>query len=112
VASFDIETYSSTGKFPEADIEGDQCFQIAFTLKRLGESEIYDKTCLCYKKTDTNLEGCNIINYDTERDLIMGFKEYLFKHDIDIMTGWNIFGFDLEYIYKRAIICRCPRRLL
>jgi DNA polymerase delta subunit 1 len=108
VASFDIETYSSTGKFPEADIEGDQCFQIAFTLKRLGESEIYDKTCLCYKKTDTNLEGCNIVNYDTERDLIMGFKEYLFKHDIDIMTGWNIFGFDLEYIYKRAIICKCP----
>ena len=108
VASFDIETYSSTGKFPEADIEGDQCFQIGFTLKRLGETEIYDKTCLCYKKTDTNLEGCNIINYDTERDLIMGFKEYLFKHDIDIMTGWNIFGFDLEYIYKRAIICKCP----
>ena len=108
VASFDIETYSSTGKFPEADIQGDQCFQIAFTLKRLGETEMYDKTCLCYKKTDTNLEGCTIVNYDTERDLIMGFKEYLFKHDIDIMTGWNIFGFDLEYIYKRAIICKCP----
>lgn len=108
VASFDIETYSSTGKFPEADIAGDQCFQIGFTLKRLGESEMYDKTCLCYKKTDINLEGCNVINYDSEHDLIMGFKEYLFKHDIDIMTGWNIFGFDLEYIYKRAIICKCP----
>tara|TARA_R110002072_G_scaffold139483_1_gene283126 strand:+ start:12744 stop:15482 length:2739 start_codon:yes stop_codon:yes gene_type:complete len=108
VASFDIETYSSTGKFPEADIVNDQCFQIAFTLKHLGESEMYDKTCLCYKKTDTNLEGCNIINYDSEYDLLMGFKEYLFKHDIDIMTGWNIFGFDLEYIYKRAIICKCP----
>tara|TARA_R110002073_G_scaffold123085_3_gene266413 strand:- start:8464 stop:12123 length:3660 start_codon:yes stop_codon:yes gene_type:complete len=108
VASFDIETYSSTGKFPEADIEGDCCFQIAFTLKHLGDDEIYDKTCLCYKQTDTDLEGCNIVNYDTEHDLIMGFKEYLFKHDIDIMTGWNIFGFDLEYIYKRAILCKCP----
>ena len=107
VASFDIETYSSTGKFPDADVKDDACFQIAFTLKRIGEDEIYEKTCLCYKDTDTNLDGSNIVNFSTEKDLIMGFKEYLLKHDIDIMTGWNIFGFDLEYIYKRAIITQC-----
>ena len=106
VASFDIETYSSTGKFPDPTIKGDACFQIAFTLKRQGEKEFYDKTCLCYKKTDP-IEGCNIINYDTESELLMGFRDYIIKHDIDMMTGWNIFGFDLHYIYTRARELKC-----
>ncbi len=108
VASFDIESYSSTGLFPDADVQNDTVFQIAFTLKHINSDEIYDKTCLCYKKTDTNLEGCNIVNFETEKDLLMGFKAYVDEHDIDIITGWNIFGFDLEFIYKRAIINDCP----
>jgi DNA polymerase delta subunit 1 len=108
LASFDIETYSSTGKFPDADVKDDAVFQIAFTLKHVGTEDIYDKTCLCYKKTDTNLDGCNIVNYESERDLLMGFHEYMIKNDIDILTGWNIFGFDLEYVFKRAIINQCP----
>lgn len=108
VASFDIESYSSTGRFPDADVEEDAVFQIAFTLKRITSDEIYDKTCLCYKNTDTNLDDCNIVNFQSERDLLMGFKSYMDKHDIDIITGWNIFGFDLEYIYKRAFVNKCP----
>lgn len=104
VASFDIEAYSSTGKFPDADVEGDACFQIAFSLRRQGNPEYVDKTCLCYKKTNTDLEGCKIVNFDTEKELLEGFREYVIKHDIDVMTGWNIFGFDLEFIFKRAIV--------
>ena len=107
VASFDIESNSSTGKFPDADIDGDACFQIALTLCRLGSDEPYDKTCLCFKKTDPNLEGSTIISYDTEREMLEAFRDYIIKQDIDIMTGWNIFGFDLEYIYKRAAKVGC-----
>jgi len=110
VASFDIESNSSTGKFPDADIEGDACFQIAISLVKFGCDEPYDKTCLCYKTTDPNLEGCTIISYDTEREMLEAFREYVIKKDIDIMTGWNIFGFDLEYIYKRAMITKCSDR--
>lgn len=106
VASFDIETHSSTGKFPDPNIPGDAVFQIALTLKRLGESEIYNKTCLCYKQT-APVECGDIVCFDTERDLLVAFKNFLFEHDIDIMTGWNIFGFDLEYLYTRAVICGC-----
>ena len=107
IASFDIETNSSTGKFPDADIEDDACFQIAVTLKRQGSSDIFDKTCLCYKST-TPRDDCTIVSFETERDLLMGFHEYVTKHDIDVLTGWNIFGFDLEYIYKRAYVVQCP----
>ena len=106
VASFDIETYSSTGKFPDPQIQEDAVFQIAFTLRRQGNDEVYDKTCLCYKQTDP-IEGCNIISYESEKELLMGFAEYINKQDIDIMTGWNIFGFDLNYVFTRAIVCKC-----
>jgi DNA polymerase delta subunit 1 len=107
VASVDIECNSSTGKFPDADIEGDACFQIAISLCKFGSDEPYDKTCLCYKQTDSQLEGCNIISFDTEGKMLEAFQRYLHEKDVDIITGWNIFGFDLEYLMKRAIITKC-----
>ena len=107
VASVDIECNSSTGKFPDADVEGDACFQIAISLCKFGSDEPYDKTCLCYKKTDSQLEGCNIVSFDTEREMLEAFSYYLHEKDVDIITGWNIFGFDLEYLMKRAIMTRC-----
>ena len=107
VASVDIECNSSTGKFPDANIPGDACFQIAISLCKFGSDEPYDKTCLCYKQTDPTLEGCDIRSYATEREMLEAFQKYLHKKDVDIITGWNIFGFDMEYIYKRAQINRC-----
>jgi DNA polymerase delta subunit 1 len=104
VASFDIECYSSTGKFPDADIPEDCCFQIAFTLKRLGEKEIYKRTCLVF---GPHTPDPDIVQFETEKDLLIGFKNYIREHDIDILTGWNIWGFDLEYLYKRAMVVDC-----
>jgi len=109
VASVDIECNSSTGKFPDADVKGDACFQIAVSLTHFGSDIPYDKTCFCYKKTDSNLEGSTIKSYETEREMLMAFKEYLMEKDIDIITGWNIFGFDLEYIIKRAVMTKCDQ---
>ena len=108
-ASLDIECNSSTGKFPDPDIEGDCVFQIAISLIKYGETEPYNKTCLCYKNTDTNLEGSHIINYNTEKELLIGFREFLLRHDVDTITGWNLFGFDMNYIYTRGVVCGCPR---
>ena len=107
VASVDIECNSSTGKFPDADIRNDVCFQIAISLTHFGSEIPYDKTCLCYKKTDPNLEGCTITSFATEREMLMAFREYIMRHDVDIITGWNIFGFDMEYIMKRARMTGC-----
>ena len=95
IASFDIECYSSSGSFPDPDNPNDVVFQIAVTTN-LGEQE-----CLSLGKAD----GC--LCFETEKDLLDGFKEYIVKLDPDVLTGWNIFGFDLEYIYKRMIINKC-----
>ena len=108
VASVDIECHSSTGKFPDPRVPGDACFQIAISLVHFGSDEPFDKTCLCFKKTDTDLDGCTIRSFDTERDMLTAYTEYLHEHDVDIITGWNIFGFDLEYIMERALLNKCP----
>ena len=102
VASLDIECNSSTGKFPDADISGDCCFQIALSLCYFGTDVPYDKTCFCYKKTDPELQDCTILSYDSEREMLEAFSKYLLTMDVDIITGWNIFGFDMNYIMTRA----------
>ena len=103
VASLDIECNSSTGKFPDANVPNDACFQIAVSLCKFGSDEPYEKICLCHKKT----EGPDVVSFDTEREMLLAFKDYLHNKDIDIITGWNIFGFDLDYIYKRAAMVGC-----
>ena len=103
VASVDIECNSSTGKFPSADVPDDACFQIALSLCKFGSDEPYEKVCLCYKKT----EGPNVVSFDTERGMLEAFQKYIHEKDVDIITGWNIFGFDLEYLYKRAHMTGC-----
>jgi len=103
VASFDIECNSSTGKFPDPNVPDDACFQIAVSLCKFGSDEPYEKVCLCYKKTD----GPDVVSFDTEKEMLLAFKKYMNEKDIDILTGWNIFGFDLEYIYKRAAMVGC-----
>jgi DNA polymerase delta subunit 1 len=103
VASIDIECNSSTGKFPDPNIIGDACFQIAVSLCRFGEDEPYEKVCLCYKKT----EGPGVVSFSTEREMLEAFQVYLQKKNIDILTGWNIFGFDLQYLYTRAHLVGC-----
>uniref|UniRef100_A0A6C0JZ17 DNA-directed DNA polymerase n=1 Tax=viral metagenome TaxID=1070528 RepID=A0A6C0JZ17_9ZZZZ len=107
-ASIDIECNSSTGKFPDPEIEGDACFQIAISLIHFGDDEPYYKTCLCYKKTDTDVKGASIVSFPSEKELLVGFRHFLHQHDVDILTGWNIFGFDMNYIYERAVLCGCP----
>jgi DNA polymerase delta subunit 1 len=110
VASLDIECNSSTGKFPDAEILGDCCFQIAVSLCYFGTDVPYNKTCFCYKQTNSELEGCTILSYDSERKMLEAFSEYMVKMDIDIITGWNIFGFDMNYIMTRANMVRCSSK--
>jgi DNA polymerase delta subunit 1 len=100
ITSFDIECYSSTGKFPDADVTGDVLFQAAFTTRVYGSDSLEQK-CFCLKNT----EGHEW--YETEKDLLTAISAYIVKLDPDIITGWNIFGFDLEYLIKRIHATKC-----
>jgi DNA polymerase delta subunit 1 len=113
VCSFDIETNSSTGKFPNPDLYMDACFQIGASLCRFGEDTPYDKVCFCYKQTDPNIgDGTRILSYDTEKEMLLAFTAYVREMSCDVLTGWNIFGFDLQYIYKRAVMNACAHDVM
>jgi DNA polymerase delta subunit 1 len=43
-------------------------------------------------------------SFETERELLEAFQRHLIKIDPDIITGWNIFGFDLEFLITRATV--------
>jgi DNA polymerase delta subunit 1 len=101
IMSFDIECFSSTGAFPNAQNLADVVFQIGMTTKEFGRGdESTIRRCLCLKQTS----GPDVESFETEKDLLKRFQEYLIQTDPDIITGWNIFGFDLEYILVRSTI--------
>ena len=98
IMSFDIECYSSTGAFPDPRNPQDVVFQIGMTTKAFGRDGWVDRTCLCLKQTQGHE------SFETERELLDAFQKYLIKVDPDIITGWNIFGFDLEFLHFRAVL--------
>jgi DNA polymerase delta subunit 1 len=100
IMSFDIECYSSTGGFPDAKRPADVVFQIGMTTGAFGSQEPLERKCLCLKQTDA--DDCE--SFETEKELLKAFEKYLVKTDPDIITGWNIFGFDLEYLLIRATV--------
>ena len=100
IASLDIEAYSESGAFPNAFKEKDVCFQVAVTTKEFGKQEYLDRKCFCVKTTN----GPECESFDTEREMLERLGRYLRELDPDIVTGWNIFGFDLEYLYTRAVV--------
>jgi len=95
VLSLDIECYSEDGSFP--DPEKDPVFQIGMTVKV--RDDIIIKKCLCVKETPGHTW------FATEKEMLEYFSEDIRLFDPDIVTGWNIFGFDLEYLYKRLKVC-------
>ena len=96
IMSFDIECYSSTGQFPKANIPEDVVFQIGMTTRTYGKEDL-ERKCLCYKST------AGYDSFETEKELLEAFEKYMCKCDPDIVTGWNIFGFDLEFLQQRCV---------
>ncbi len=99
IMSFDIECYSSTGEFPNPNTPLDVVFQIGMTVRNFGEENLLRK-CLCLKQTD----AADCESFETERALLERFEQFLSETDPDVVTGWNIFGFDLEYLQVRSVM--------
>jgi DNA polymerase elongation subunit (family B) len=103
ILSFDIECYSSDkDKFPQAKNKLDCIFQIGSTYTYLNESIPYRQHIVCLKETDP-VEGSIVEWYEDEREMVRAWIQEIITQDCDIITGWNIFGFDEGYIYERCV---------
>jgi DNA polymerase-2 len=55
--------------------------------------------------------GDNTTYFPNERSLLRNFEAWMQSADPDLLIGWNVIGFDLGYLLKRADVLGIPLRL-
>lgn len=103
ILSYDIETMSSDplGGFPQAKREGDAIIQIGMTFNYYHQSDCYKRILLSLKSCDP-FANCDVKSYEDEGQLLQAFIEIMKEEDPDVITGYNILGFDNQYMKIRA----------
>jgi DNA polymerase elongation subunit (family B) len=94
-----VATNYLNDKFPP--LKGDEIIQIGTTFHRYGETECNRKVMLSLG-TCSPIEGIEVIECEDEEDLILNWTQLINDSNPDVITGYNIFGFDFDYIYERA----------
>jgi len=101
IAAFDLECDSIDGTFPQASRLGDRIIQIGTTFSRFGEEECYKKHIITLGTCDP-IDGVEVESYETEREVLLAWTQMMIRENPDIVTGYNIFGFDFKYMYARS----------
>lgn len=104
---------ASFGKHLPA-VEGDKVTFVGSTFMRYGESEPYLNHCVvlnsCEKSPD--VPNYEIESYCDESDLLVAWKEVIQRENPDFIIGYNIFGFDYQFMFQRACENHCEREFL
>ncbi len=98
-----------TSCFPA--LKGDEVTFIGSTFMRYGESEPYLNHCVVAGTCDA-VSGCDIETANTERDVLLKWTEVIQRENPDIIIGYNIFGFDYEFMFRRAMELGCAEQFL
>jgi DNA polymerase elongation subunit (family B) len=101
IASYDIECTSGDGSFPQANRDTDKVIQIGTTFSRYGESECFYKHIITLGSCDP-IDGVDVESYHVEKKVLLAWTELMKRMNPDIITGYNIFGFDYKYLHDRS----------
>lgn len=106
ICSFDIEVNSSNiNAMPKAVNQHDKIFQISCVLSRPGQNEKdFKKYLLTLGDPDREIVGKDVTiqTYKTEVALLQGYVKFIQEHNPNLIAGYNILGFDIEYMLNRA----------
>ena len=104
--AYDIETYSSTGKFPMATIHEDEIMQIGLSFRYTNDLlKNVKKVVFVNKECSESLDpSVTFISCKDEKDLLIKFHKCILDENPDIIAGYNTFGFDDSYIADRSAI--------
>ena len=92
-------------------LQGDNVTFIGSTFVRYGEDKPYLNHCIA-RDTCDNVEGAVIESYKTEKEVLLAWSKLIQKEDPDIIIGYNIFGFDYQFMYLRAKELKCEKEFL
>ncbi|XP_024367195.1 DNA polymerase delta catalytic subunit isoform X2 [Physcomitrium patens] len=99
ILSFDIECAGRKGHFPEP--EHDPVIQIANLVTVQGEQRPMVKNVMTLKSCSP-IVGADVMSFDTEKEVLLAWRELVTEVDPDIIIGYNICKFDLPYLIERA----------
>ena len=83
-------------------VEGDKVTFIGSTFLRYGDDRPYLNHCLVIGSCDP-VPGAEIVSCKTERALLQAWTALVQREDPDIIIGYNIFGFDYNFMFRRAL---------
>jgi len=95
ILSFDLEAAGRRGVFPDPMVDPVIQISIHFEPKR-------DPILLSFKECSP-IEGAHVFCFEKEDELLLAFRDIVVHFDADILTGYNICNFDMEYLQKRAV---------
>ena len=82
-------------------LEGDSIIQIGTTVHRYGEKKCTFKSIMTLGTCD-DIDGVEVNSFDNEATLLLKWRDLVNRINPDIVTGYNIFGFDFTYLNTRA----------
>ena len=82
-------------------LEGDKVTFIGSTFMYYGEKEPYFNHCIALN-TCEKVENSVIESYSTEKEVLLAWQNLVQRENPDIVIGYNIFGFDYEFMFRRA----------
>ena len=92
-------------------LQGDNVTFIGSTFLRNGEERPYLNHCIV-RDTCSPVANAVIESYPTEKQVLLAWTELIQKEDPDIIIGYNIFGFDYQFMFLRAKELKCERAFL
>lgn len=96
--SFDIECCGRKGIFPVP--EEDPVIQIAnLVVDQLGN--VVAKNIFTLNSC-APISGSEVFSFSQEQDLLKAWRDFFVSCDPDVVTGYNIVGFDIPYLIERA----------
>lgn len=83
-------------------LKGDEIIQIGTTVHKYGSDEIIYKNIISLNTCDA-IKDADVISCKTEKQLLLEWRNLMGRLNPDILSGYNIFGFDMEYMWIRAV---------
>jgi DNA polymerase elongation subunit (family B) len=97
--------------FPK--LEGDKVTFIGSTFMNYGNQEPYKNHCIVLNScSDMPIQNSIIESYETEREVLLAWQDLVQRENPDIVIGYNIFGFDYEFMFRRAEETGCVNEFL
>ena len=92
-------------------LEGDKVTFIGSTFIKYGDTVPYLNHCIVDGTCDL-VDGAVIETVDSEADLLLRWTRLIQEENPDVIIGYNIFGFDYEFMFRRAQENYCEREFL